>query len=796
MAENNKPTNIERLSDLIDLEVQDGEEVQIEEPMEMGEGDIAVELSEEGAQIDFFPDEEIIDTTPFDANLAEYVDEGELGRIAYQLITDYEEDKGSRHDWEDAYVRGLDLLGFKYEDRDRPFPGASGVTHPMLAESVTQFQAQAFKELLPSKGPVKTRVMGNETPETEDQARRVEEFMNYQITTVMEEYTPEMDQLLFYLPLAGTAFKKVYYDPNKQRAVSTFVPVEDLVVPYTASDLETCERVTHVVKMSYNEIRTQQLAGFYRDIPLSPAETNINSDTVDKEDELEGLSANTNDMMYELLECHVSIDIPGFEDPDGYHLPYIITIDRASNAVLSIRRNYRQDDPLRTKIQYFVHYKFLPGLGFYGFGLIHMIGGLSRTATGALRQLIDAGTLANLPAGFKARGLRIRDDETPLEPGEFRDVDAPGGALRDSLVPLPYKEPSGTLLQLLGFCVEAGQRFASITNLQIGEGNQELPVGTTMALLEQGTRVMSAVHKRLHYAQKTEFKILTRLFAEYLPPVYPYQVIGGDQQIKQADFDNRVDVIPVSDPNFFSMSQRITLAQQELQLVQSNPQIHNIKESYRRMYQALGTENIEALFAPDPPPPVPMDPASENSAALMGAPLMAFPDQAHQIHIEVHLSFLESGAGMTNPAAVPMMVSHIFQHISLEAQNQANEQMPDQPQPMQQQIPAMQQGGMMMPPPPNPAKEALKAQLELELMQEIMPRLEKVLSTDDGVVALKQQELAIRAKENEDDRMIAEERIKLDKAKLKQKDQSEEEKLKSQEDIAAMKVAADREKKK
>ena len=790
MAENNKPTNIERLSDLIDLEVQDGEEVQIEEPMQMGDGDIAVELSEEGAQIDFFPDAEIIDTTPFDANLAEYIDEGELGRIAFELVTDYEEDKASRHDWEDTYVKGLDLLGFKYEDRDRPFPGASGVTHPLLAESVTQFQAQAFKELLPSKGPVKTRVMGNETPEVEDQARRVEEFMNYQITTVMEEYTPEMDQLLFYLPLAGTAFKKVYYDPNKQRAVSTFVPVEDLVVPYTASDLETCERVTHVVKMTYNEIRTQQLAGFYRDIPLQAAETSIGSETEDKEDELQGLSSTSNDMMYELLECHVSMDLLGFEDPDGYHLPFIITIDKASNEVLSIRRNYNPNDPLRTKIQYFVHYKFLPGLGFYGFGLIHMIGGLSRTATGALRQLIDAGTLANLPAGFKARGLRIRDDETPLEPGEFRDVDAPGGALRDSLIPLPYKEPSQTLMSLLGFCVEAGQRFASITNLQIGEGNQELPVGTTMALLEQGTRVMSAVHKRLHYAQKTEFKILSRLFAESLPPVYPYQVIGGDQQIKQTDFDNRVDVIPVSDPNFFSMSQRITLAQQELQLVQSNPQIHNIKESYRRMYQALGTENIEALFAPDPPPPVPMDPASENSAALMGAPLMAFPDQAHQIHIEVHLSFLESGAGMTNPAAVPMMVSHIFQHISLEAQNQANEQMPDQPAP----VPAMQQGGMMMPPPPNPAKEALKAQLELEIMEQIMPRIEEILSPgDDGVVTLKQQELAIRAKENEDDKMIAEERIKLDKAKLKQKDRSEEEKLKSQEDIAAMKVGAERE---
>ena len=797
MAENSKPTNIERLSDLIDLEVQDGTEVEIEEPMQMGESDVSVELSDQGAQIDFFPDaEQAIDTTPFDANLAEYIDESELGRLASQLVSDYEEDRSSRHDWEDAYIKGLDLLGFKYEDRDRPFPGASGVTHPMLAESVTQFQAQAFKELLPSKGPVKTRVMGAETPETEDQARRVEEFMNYQITTVMDEYTPEMDQLLFYLPLAGTAFKKVYYDVNKQRAVSTFVPVEDLVVPYTASDLTNCERVTHVVKMSYNEIRTQQLAGFYRDIPLQPAETNIgNSDTIDKEDEIEGLSATTNDMMYELLECHVSMDMPGFEDEDGYHLPFIITVDRASNEVLSIRRNYNPNDPLRTKIQYFVHYKFLPGLGFYGFGLIHMIGGLSRTATGALRQLIDAGTLANLPAGFKARGLRIRDDETPLQPGEFRDVDAPGGALRDSLIPLPYKEPSATLLQLLGFCVEAGQRFASITNLQMGEGNQEMPVGTTMALLEQGTRVMSAVHKRLHYAQKTEFKILTRLFAEYLPPVYPYQVIGGDQQIKQTDFDDRVDVIPVSDPNFFSMSQRITLAQQELQLVQSNPEIHNIKEAYRRMYQALGTENIEALFAPDPPPPVPMDPASENSAALMGAPLMAFPDQAHQIHIEVHLTFLESGAGMTNPATIPLMVSHIFQHISLEAQNQADAQMPEQPQPMQQQIPGMQQGGMMPPPPPpNPAKEALKAQLELELMQQVMPRIEEILSPgDDGVVTLKQQELAIRAKENEDDKMIAEERIKLDKAKLKQKDQSEEERLRSQEDIAAMKVGAERE---
>ena len=424
-----------------------------------------------------------------------------------------------------------------------------------------------------------------------------------------------------------------------------------------------------------------------------------------------------------------------------------------------------------------------------------MIGGLSRTATGALRQLIDAGTLANLPAGFKARGLRIRDDETPLEPGEFRDVDAPGGALKDSLIPLPYKEPSQTLMALLGFCVEAGQRFASITNLNVGDGNQEMPVGTTMALLEQGTRVMSAVHKRLHYAQKTEFKILARLFAEDLPPEYPYQVVGGDQAIKQSDFDGRVDVIPVSDPNFFSMSQRITLAQQELQLVQSNPEIHNIKESYRRMYQALGSENIEALLLPDPPPPVPVDPAQENGAALMGAPLIAFPEQNHMIHIEAHLSFLETGVAMMNPAAVPMLVSHIFQHVSLEAQNLADQQMPD---PMPQQVPAMQEGGMaqqqQQPPPPNPQKEALKAQLELQLMEQILPRISEIASPpDDGVVQLKQQELEIRAKENEDDKLIAEKKIDLDKAKLRQKDESEEEKLKSQEDIAALRVGAERE---
>ena len=816
MIGGNKPTNIDRIADLIDLDVEAGQTVEIEQPMPT-DSDVAVEFGDNGeAQVDFFPDEAGMQPdAPFDANLAEYLSDQDLGRLANDLVGEFEDDHGSRLEWEETYVKGLNLLGFKYEDRERPFPGASGVTHPLLAESVTQFQAQAFKELLPSKGPVKTRIMGTETPEIEQQAQRVENFMNYEITTVMKEYTPEMDQLLFYLPLAGTAFKKVYFDASKQRAVSTFVPVEDLVVPYTASDLETCERVTHIVKMTYNEVRAQQLAGFYRDIPLQPSETGIIDDPKSKTDELEGIRPGAAEMTYELLEFHVSTDIPGFEDPEGFHLPFIITVDRTSNQVLSIRRNYNPNDPLKTKIQYFVHYKFLPGLGFYGFGLIHMIGGLSRTATGALRQLIDAGTLANLPAGFKARGLRIRDDETPLEPGEFRDVDAPGGALRDSLIPLPYKEPSATLMQLLGFCVEAGQRFASITNLQVGEGNQEMPVGTTMALLEQGTRVMSAVHKRLHYAQKIEFQILARIFAESLPPQYPYQVIGGDQMIKQADFDDRIDVIPVSDPNFFSMSQRITLAQQELQLVQAAPELHNMKEAYRRMYQALGSENIEALLLPDPPPPAPMDPSQENGAALMGAPPTAFPEQEHMVHIEVHLSLLESPVALMNPATVPSLVSHLFQHVTLEAQKMADQQMPEQQMPqggngMMPQMPQMQEGGMMppggppgmppggppgMPPPPNPQKEGLKAQIELQLLEQIMPKLEEILSPpDDGVVQLKQQELVIREQENEDDKQIAEQKLKLDAAKLAQKDKTDTKKIKSQKDIAKMKVAVDEEK--
>ena len=807
-----QPTNIDRVTDLIDLDIEAGQEVEIEAPLPE-DMDIEVNFAQDGsAVLDFMPDEMNVEAMiPFNANLAEYMDEGELGALSAQLMGDFEEDRMSRDEWEDTYVKGLDLLGFRYEDRDRPFPGASGVTHPLLAEAVTQFQAQAFKELLPAKGPVKTEIIGAATPEVEAQADRVREFMNYEITCVMEEYTPEMDQLLFYLPLAGSAFKKVYYDPSLQRAVSKFVPVEDLVVPYAASDLETCSRITHVVKMNYNEVRNQQLSGFYRDIEITPAYNTTQTVSQDKIEEIEGISGAGNDMMYELLEFHVVMEMPGFEDPDGLHLPFIITIDRTSGRVLSIRRNYYEDDPLKQKVTYFVHYKFLPGLGFYGFGLIHMIGGLSRTATAALRQLVDAGTLSNLPAGFKARGIRIRDDETPLEPGEFRDVDAPGGALRDSLMPLPYKEPSGTLFNLMGFCVEAGQRFAAITDMQVGEGNEQAAVGTTLALMEQGTKVMAAVHKRLHYAQKTEFRILARVFSEYLPPEYPYQVVGGDQMIKQADFDGRVDVIPVSDPNFFSFAQRISLAQQELQLVQSNPEIHNMKEAYRRMYTALGSENIEALLMPDPPPPMPVSPALENASAMMGTPLTAFPDQDHDAHIESHITFLENAMAKMNPMVSTALLSNIFQHVAFKAEQiaeqqlqqmaqqdpQLQQQLMQEQQMMQQSMMAEQQGMPAPPMPPNPMREQLKAQTEAGLLDDLMPRINEIMDVaegNEGVLALKQEELMIRSQENEDDKRIAEEKLDLEREKMRVREETDEEKMRSQEDIAALRAQISREK--
>ena len=702
---------------------------------------------------------------PFEANLAEYLDDYVLGSISKKLISDVDSDKESRKEWMKTYTDGLKYLGMRFdEQRSQPFEGSSGVIHPILAESVTQFQAQAYKELLPAQGPVKTQIIGQRNANTEMQAERVSEFMNYYIMNEMPEYDPELDQLLFYLPLSGSAFKKVYYDASKRRPVSKFVPAEDLLVPYEATDLLSAERVTHIVSMSSNEVRKLQLSGFYIDTELTGNDVEIR-DTVSEEiDKIQGMEPEySNDEQRKLYEIHTVEDIEGFEDldengePTGLKLPYIITIDESSQTVLSIRRNYEPEDPIRNKINYFVQYKFLPGLGFYGLGLSHMIGGLSKATTSILRQLIDAGTLSNLPAGFKARGIRIRDEASPLQPGEFRDVDAPGGALRDSLMPLPYKEPSSVLFSLLGLLVQSGQRFASIADMNVGDSNAAMPVGTTVALLEKGTKVMSAIHKRLHYSQKSEFKILARVFGEFLPPVYPYETGSGSREIKLEDFDRKVDIIPVSDPNIFSMSQRVALAQELLAMVQSNPEIHGpqgLYEAYYRMYAALGVDNIESLLMPpQDTTPKPVDAGIENSGLLQGIPANAFEQQNHEAHIEAHKTlFLTQGVQM-NPQLQSIIIAHVMQHLQFLANQMAEEQMP--PEAKQQIEQMMQQAQQMDVPAQQMVQQQVQsmiesisspilAQLSSQFLSSIQPP-----SQQDPLVAIRQQELGLRDKEIE-----------------------------------------------
>ena len=647
------------------------EDIQIEETVGTAPEAVTTVIDEEDNLIAGEPLPEEGEQENFYANLAEKIDEQELKKIGAQLVTEVNYDRTSREDWVQGYVKGLDLLGFKYQSLTRPFIGASGVTHPLLAESVTQFQAQAIKELLPSSGPVRTEVIGAETEEKIQQAQRVKDFMNYMLMDKMEEYTPDFDQMLFYLPLAGSAFKKVYYDELMQRAVSKFIPAEDLVVPYNATDLQDAQRITQVVKMNLNELKKMQITGMYLDIDL-PKPYYSQSDAKDKVNELEGISPTpeTAEDMYNIIEVHTFLDLPGYEEEGNIKVPYIVTIDEDSQQVLSIYRNYNPDDPIKKRKNYFVHFKFLPGLGFYGFGLIHMIGGLSRTATSALRQLLDAGTLSNLPAGFKSRGMRIRDDSEPLQPGEFRDVDAPGGNIKDQFQLLPFKEPSATLFNLLNYCVESGKRFASIADMQVGDMSQQAPVGTTMALLERGSKVMSAIHKRCYYAMKQEFKILAQVFADYLPPEYPYDVYGGERTIKAQDFDKKVDVIPVADPDIFSMTQRIQVAQAELQLAQTNPQMHNIHEAYRRMYEALGVKNINGILKPPPEPPRPLDPAIENTGALQMVLPKAFPQQDHDAHIATHMAFMMSRMVQINPQVYALLQGHLMEHVSLKIKQQ------------------------------------------------------------------------------------------------------------------------------
>ena len=629
----------------------------------------------------------------FGENLAETIDERELSTIANELVGSYDDDVESRSDWYSTYTEGLDLLGINADSRSQPFVGASGVHHPILAEAVTQFQAQAYKEMLPAGGPVDTEVLGMTDNAKVEKANRVKNFMNYQITYKMEEYDPEMDQLLFYLPLSGSAFKKVYYDPSLGRAVARFVKSEDLVVPYYAVDLITSPRITHVIHMTENELRKLQLSGFYKDMEMSsPGSTTDISGIDDKMDELQGLTRTITDEEFTLLEMHVDLDLAGHEDLDangeetGLALPYIVTICKDNNKVLAIRPNYDEKDPMRKKIQYFTHYKFLPGLGFYGFGLIHMMGGLTRSVTAILRQLIDAGTLSNLPAGFKARGLNIQRHDDPLQPGEWRDVDAPGGRLQDAFLPLPYKEPRGTLATLLGALVDSGKRFAATVEDPTGDGNSEAPVGTTVALMEKGQRVMSAIHKRLHYAQRTEFKILKRVFGEFLPAQYPYQVQGASENVFKEDFDSSVDVIPISDPNIFSMTQRITLAQTQLQMAQSAPELHDLRESYRKMYIALNIKDIDALLPPEQEVPA-RDPISEQQASLTGQPIKAYDFQNHEAYVAAHSSFLQNPMVQQNPVASQSISANIQEHQAMLYRQQIE-------QAMGQPLPQIEDGQM------------------------------------------------------------------------------------------------------
>ena len=786
MVETAVPTQLdpEDLAAEVELELPGSQETVAFEGMAEGMDIEIVPEDDGGVVIDFDPQDQRGKNDDFYANLAEEMPDRELGRIASELLSEFDANKASRQEWEDAYANGLELLGFSYEERTQPFRGATGVTHPLLAEAATQFQAQAFNELLPASGPVRTAIIGSETREKQQQSDRVRQFMNYYITNVMEEYTPELDQMLFYLPLAGSTFKKIYYDETMDRAVSKFVPVEQLVVPYETSDLETCPNITQVLRMSLNDLRKKQVAGFYLDMDVIPAQAEASS--VGSEIErIDGVSPSQIDYDCTLLECHVDLDLEGYEDtdedgePTGIKVPYVVTISQDNGQILSIRRNYNEGDETKKKIQYFVHYKFLPGFGFYGLGLIHTIGGLSRTATAALRQLIDAGTLSNLPAGFKARGLRIRDDDDPLQPGEFRDVDAPGGAIRDSLMPLPFKGPDQTLFNLLGFVVDAGRRFATITDMKVGDGNDQAAVGTTLALIEQGSRVMSAVHKRLHYAMRLEFKILSRVMAESLPPEYPYAVEGAESAVKQTDFDDRVDVLPVSDPNVFSQAQRITLAQTKLQLAGAAPEMHNMHEVYRDMYDALGVKDVDRIMrrVPDEEP-MPKDPAQENIDAMDMIPLKAFEGQEHQAHIMAHMVFGSTPMVAGMPAMAMALQKHIMEHVQIAAQERAM-------QTMAQQMPQAAPEQMEL------AMQGLVAQFVAEGMQQVKQLSQQVSGQGpDPLVKLKEQELQIRAQAEQADAQNDAAKLNLEAQGQQMRSDQFQQRLASQERQTAARIDA------
>jgi len=751
--------------------------------------DIEIILEEDGSAVIEIGDDEA-DEVGFYENLADVIDPDDRNRISIDLQSLFEADKSSRAEWENMYSKGLELLGLKIEERTKPFRGAAGAVHPMLTEAIVQFQSQALKELLPSGGPVRTQILGKETLEKAQQAARVQDFMNYQITTVMKEYTPEFDQLLFYTGYGGSTFKKVYFDEQVERMVSKLVLADDLYIPYYGSSvMSECPRITHRIAMDSNDFRKRVVAGEYMDVEVQPSDGASDASQIQYSiDKQTGVVQTGEPEELFLLEFHVNLDIPGFEhcgedgEPTGIKLPYVVTLDESSGKVLAIRRNWIEGDKKCCRREYFVHYVLVEGLGAYGLGFVHLIGGLSKTATMALRQLLDAGTLSNLPAGFKAKGARIADDDSPIQPGEWRDIDAGGAELSSSLLPLPYKEPSQVLFQLLGFTVEAGKRLASIADMQVGDSNQMAAVGTTLALLERGSMVMSAIHKRLHYAQKLEFEMLAKGFADYLPGEYPYSVPGADRSIKSKDFNEMVAILPVADPNIFSTAQRITLAQTQLQLAQSAPQMHNMYEAYYRVYQAMNVRDIDGILRPQSNQ-LPKDPLSENSDVLDGMQLKAFAGQQHDAHIVNHLMMGTSPLLQSNPLAAIELNKHILSHVRLKAEEEVEAELfktygmdPDR------MVSAIQKEGMV----------AIKC---AQFMQEARDMQDQIAGGggEDPIVALKQQELEQRAAKDQADIEAKQQQLQIDREKIQSNLQANEARIDSQENIANLRADLARE---
>ena len=748
---------------------------------------VSIETPDGGMIIDFGKDEEEA-TADFDSNLAEFIEDDELDKLANELLSNFKSDQQSRDEWAKSYVKGLDLLGMKIEERQQPWAGSSGVFHPVLTESIVRFQAQAMGEIFPAQGPVRTKTVGKISREKTEQAKRVEDEMNYLLTEEMTEYRDETEQMLFKLPLAGSAFKKVYYDPLLERPCAMFVPAEDFVVSYGASDLMTCERYTHVMKKTQNEVLKLQNNGFYRDVDLPEPEPEY-SDIQEKYDDLDGESATLeDDDRHTLLEMHTDIELPEpFQEEDGIARPYVVTIEKSSRTILSIRRNFYEDDEKKKKRQFFVHYKYLPGLGFYGTGLIHLIGGLAKSATSILRQLIDAGTLANLPAGFKARGLRIKGDDRPIEPGEFRDIDLPGGAIRDNILPLPFKEPSPTLAQLMGVLVDEGRRIASIADMNIGEGNQEAPVGTTIALIERSMKVMSAVHARLHNSLRREFKLLSSIIKESMPE-YPYEV-GEDPLIARSDFDDRVDIIPVSDPNATSFAQRIMQQQAAMQTASQAPQLYDLRKLHRAFLSTVGIENISDII-PDPTEVPAFDPVSENARAMSGAPIKVFSYQDHDSHIAAHTSLMQDPSLQQNPMAKQIQAiisAHISEHMAHKYRNEAQELIgADLPELGNEEAGLSEQEEM------NISAQAAQAAAEITGKAQQQAVLEQQMqAAKDPVVQMQQAELQIEQAKIQQKAAEAQQDAQVELQKANMRTQLERERLQQQREIAAAKIQAD-----